>query len=448
MTTRFIAICGAFVAGVCPLVAQNIDQVYVKDGSVYEGYISEQIPGKSLTVTTEKATLVVESSDVVSIDYTSRRVGELPERLREWALENRDWTDRVDVATVSLRNDRELHDVIVLEQGARLKLLSMADDRFTLPWSELLRTTKTPNSDDAESGIRDIITMKAGTRYEGQIIEQMLPEAEIKIRSLDGVVYTASMKQVQSLGSERIDFNIPLWKQTPLLDRVELKNGETVEGFILSRRVGTDITMAVRQTGAEKTIPLSEIAVYRKEVNASYDPSAESEYEPEPAPEPAPESAPEPASEPTFATEQPAVGEVLVNGKPASRLSVIPYTRKVFLVKDPVTIEVAVTDTVRIEMPSVLHSQVRVVKTTDKPVFTSERLQLWAGTYPTYTEKAASASLAQTDARYVMEEIDNGRKTLLTIHFSQPGTYVILPLDENSTCIALRVKFQWAFRSK
>lgn len=448
MTTRFIAICGAFVAGLSPLVAQNIDQVYVKNGSVYEGYISEQIPGKSLSVTTEKATLVVESSDVVSIEYLSRRVEELPERLQEWIDENRDSEERVDVATVSLRNDRQLHDVIVLEQGARLKLLLMADDCFTLAWSEILRTTKTANSDDAEAGIRDIITMKDGTRYEGQIIEQLLPEAEIKIRALDGVIYAADMKQVRSISSERIDVEIPLWRQTPLLDRVELKNGDEIEGFILSRRVGSEISMIDRQTGDERTIPLSEIAVYRKSVNSAYDPAAEAEEES--AAGSNFESEPVPTHEPVeqvFETEA-SDDEVLVNGEPAKRLSVISYTRKVFLVKDPVTIEVAVSDTVRIEMPSVLHSQVRVVKTTDKPVFTSERLQLWTGTYPTYTEKAVTASLAQTDARYSMEEVDNGRRTLLTVSFLQPGTYVILPLDENSTCIAVQVKFQWAFRSK
>ena len=39
--------------------AQNVEQIYMKSGSVVEGYIAEQKPGKHITFQTTKATIVV-----------------------------------------------------------------------------------------------------------------------------------------------------------------------------------------------------------------------------------------------------------------------------------------------------------------------------------------------------------------------------------------------------
>ena len=38
--------------------AQNIEQIYMKSGSVVEGYIAEQNPGKHLIIQDTKATIV------------------------------------------------------------------------------------------------------------------------------------------------------------------------------------------------------------------------------------------------------------------------------------------------------------------------------------------------------------------------------------------------------
>lgn len=41
------------------VLAQNIEQIHMKNGSVVEGYICEQIPGKSITIQSAAATIVV-----------------------------------------------------------------------------------------------------------------------------------------------------------------------------------------------------------------------------------------------------------------------------------------------------------------------------------------------------------------------------------------------------
>ena len=46
--------------------AQNIEQIYMKNGSIIKGYIAEQIPGKQITLQTEEATIVVNSDSLLN----------------------------------------------------------------------------------------------------------------------------------------------------------------------------------------------------------------------------------------------------------------------------------------------------------------------------------------------------------------------------------------------
>ena len=52
--------------------AQNIEQIYMKSGSVIEGYIAEQKPGMYITFRTTKATIVVNSDSLQNQMYRHR----------------------------------------------------------------------------------------------------------------------------------------------------------------------------------------------------------------------------------------------------------------------------------------------------------------------------------------------------------------------------------------
>lgn len=55
---------GAIAIGPGMLMAQNVEQIHMKSGSVVEGYIAEQKPGKHITIQTTKATIVVNSDSL------------------------------------------------------------------------------------------------------------------------------------------------------------------------------------------------------------------------------------------------------------------------------------------------------------------------------------------------------------------------------------------------
>ena len=68
--------------------AQNIEQIYMKSGSVVEGYIAEQKPGKHITFQTTKATIVVNSDSLQNRMIERVPLESLSKEWKDWAEQN------------------------------------------------------------------------------------------------------------------------------------------------------------------------------------------------------------------------------------------------------------------------------------------------------------------------------------------------------------------------
>lgn len=79
----FVMLCASINA-----FAQNIEQIYMKNGSVVEGYIAEQKPGKSITIQTTSATIVVNSDSLQNKIIERVPVESLSKEWRIWAETN------------------------------------------------------------------------------------------------------------------------------------------------------------------------------------------------------------------------------------------------------------------------------------------------------------------------------------------------------------------------
>ena len=79
---RFIVTLLAVAGFITPLTAQNTDYIFVKDGSVYEGFISMQEPGTAISVTAQSATLIVNSENISNLEMATKPVAKLPEQMR------------------------------------------------------------------------------------------------------------------------------------------------------------------------------------------------------------------------------------------------------------------------------------------------------------------------------------------------------------------------------
>lgn len=262
-------------------MAQKVERVYMNNGSVVAGYICEQIPGKQVTVQSEEATIVV-SSDSLEGRMTERiPMARLSEQWQKWAEENRAYTESsgnkmLELTTLTFPN--VVYDnVYLLEKGETLKFLDIASRKYTFPWKEMYYTVKNRRPDNQTSGIKDVVVMKDGTTYEGQILDQMITKQEMKITTdIQGVVQVKS-NDVAQIKSVRLNDKEPLWNQVQLLDRISIKGErQPVEGFIISRTMGESLTLEF-EDGRQRDFSFSQVVSYGKVPNEKYKVSFDSE---------------------------------------------------------------------------------------------------------------------------------------------------------------------------
>lgn len=265
---RFIVTLLAVAGFITPLTAQNTDYIFVKDGSVYEGFISMQEPGTAISVTAQSATLIVNSENISNLEMATKPVAKLPEQMRNWLNKNRAGETEVEVASLKI-SGVQYDDVLVLEKGSRYKLLSFNTHEYNLNWGDIIKTRKNEAFNKKNSGICDVVTLKNGKRFKGVIIEQTIG-VELKIKYEKNSIEAIRFSDILSIHTEQVDNKANLWKLLPLLDKVELKDGSELTGFISSRMMGQSIIFVSQNSAVERSIALKDITKYRKVVNSQY----------------------------------------------------------------------------------------------------------------------------------------------------------------------------------
>lgn len=253
--------------------AQNIEQIYMKNGSIIKGYIAEQIPGKQITLQTEEATIVVNSDSLLN-RITERIPSEsLSQEWKEWAEQNDKYVKStsgksLELTTLEFKNST-FHRVFLLEKGSLIKFLDLGRSQYTFAWGDMYRSVKNRRPENLFSGVKEIVVLDDGTEITGQIIEQF-PERNLKILTDDEEVLSFKFSQVQQIRTEKLSDKLDLWSQIQLLDQIQVKeeHGPLV-GFISSRTSGKELVFNF-EDGSKRTIPLNKIVSYAKIPNESY----------------------------------------------------------------------------------------------------------------------------------------------------------------------------------
>ena len=251
------------VVALSPLRAQNVETVYSKDGSEYFGYISKQIPGKSITINAVKALIVVPKVEVKDIHSTtipdSCLTKDARSSLKAMKLIN---DGHVIVSTVTTKQAVYDDVVIVKNDKTGVRFVSFASAAYSLPWNLVKKTSKSPNWYVPT----DAVLLKSGEIVYGQVMEQIVGQS-MTIKTIKGPVKT-SMSEVISIASQ-IDpkEKKTIWKQIPLIDCLTMLDGTEYEGMITSRLLGTSITIFLRSNGEERILPLKNIKAFRKVIN-------------------------------------------------------------------------------------------------------------------------------------------------------------------------------------
>ena len=105
--------------------AQIVQKLQLKNGSVLEGYISNQKPGENLVFKSERATMYMSGSKVRSYSERQVKVSELDEKWAKWAEENDAYIGVNDNRTFTFNDiiteNGTISGVRVLEKGAKVK---------------------------------------------------------------------------------------------------------------------------------------------------------------------------------------------------------------------------------------------------------------------------------------------------------------------------------------
>lgn len=249
-------------------VAQSFEQIHLNDGSVLEGYICEQVPGKSVSVQASKATLVANSDSLLSSSEKQIPVTDLPSEWKKWVMAQPTSLNQVALSNLKFKNV-EYKDVLVTENGATIQFISLSNKTYTLPWTKVSKTVKLQRPEGVVSGIEDVIIFKDGTRQEGQITEQV-PGKTIKIALGDNTSTIVNASLVAAIESQPLSEDLTIIEQSPLLDRVHTKgNSNPFDGLIVKRQMGKELIL-LSLDGDERTIPLTEIIRYGKYKNPEY----------------------------------------------------------------------------------------------------------------------------------------------------------------------------------
>ena len=254
-------------------VAQNVEQIYMKSGSVVEGYIAEQKPGKHITIQTTKATIVVNSDSLQNRVIERIPLESLSNEWRKWAENNNKYVDNNGVKQLELStlefNNSKYSNVYLSEKGSIIKFLDLTPNQYKFVWGDMYRTVKSKRPENLFSGLKEVLVLNDNSKVVGQIIEQF-PGKDLKIATEKGEVLSFKFTQVKQIKTEKLTEKLDLWSQIQLLDKIKVKGeGSELIGFISSRTLGKELVFEF-EDGSKRTIQQNQVTSYAKIPNEKY----------------------------------------------------------------------------------------------------------------------------------------------------------------------------------
>lgn len=229
-----------------PAFAWEPDMIRMKNGTVYEGYIAEQLPDGSIAIESEAETRTIERTADIRVDKMSGAYRiETPDGVFEKAeiLEDGDWmTFRVCRA---------------VRVSARLSEV----EKIVFP---------VPDSLHRAQILQDVIETKGGASYTGTICE-LIPGQQMKI-SEDGRIVSVKLDNIKVQRRFARDMQVPMWEQSPYVNIFQFKNGTSLEGILVRQDYETGRLNIVTRDGIEHERNVQDVSRSGKRTNTDFNP--------------------------------------------------------------------------------------------------------------------------------------------------------------------------------
>lgn len=261
------------------LFSQN-QTITLKDGTVYEGYISNQdyTSGQG-KISYFRMTKTFLSDDIQGKRTEKKEFGNLSKEWQDWAIENNKVETVGKDRFVSLTNmtvKGQSRDYYILVNGAKyLTAFTISEGTEPCKMSDIASIRKPERDNTLLTDIDDIVQTDNAT-YTGIILEQIPGVSFTVWNKSDHTVHRVDYADVRSVGKSRFNKDYSIWDQTPYLDRINLKNMTTENGLVIENGFGHDADVLF----AEKNGNGMDTRQYKYEDIVSIERSRNPEYTP------------------------------------------------------------------------------------------------------------------------------------------------------------------------
>ena len=315
-------------------------------------------------------------------------------------------TDRV------VTKDGASYEGYICEQVPGEYIYVKTDNSITrIDWDKVEKTERLARL--GQKGLLDIVLLKNGKYLKGHIVEQIIG-VQMKFVLVDGTEQTIPSEDVFTIASEPSDMERSLWNQIEFLDRIYLKNGKIIEGFITSRLMGKSVIIVEKGNDEEKTVPLTDITKYVKNVNPDYIVEEEPE-EPEAI-----------VPEITFADK---VNAIRLNGMVMTPVRVSKEAGGEFVIKESLQelIRPSVVQ-IRIMRDSTFNLDPSLIKLDQQQIYLKDKTK-----YPFYSQERKYKTYP------VFSVVSTDEYLELTYKNLPVGYYMIMPYFEGEECAAFKI---------
>lgn len=256
--------------------AQNVQTLYLKNGSQLHGYMKSQKPGNNCIFCAEFAEVVLDGQKVKKVAGKKVEYDNLPDEWKAYADDNGLMEKKKELTISSIDTGAMINNVLVLEQGRIVKYIELKHD-YMLRWKQIGAMEYAQRDELLLSGVNHMLKIKSGdaTRtVTGQCIKK-IPGALTFILGEDGVIESIETKDIVKDNIVPNNPNQTVFEQSVLLDMVKMKNGDAHTGVIIENNYeeNPNCLLIVEKTGEEETstmLKMSDVVEYAYIPNPDY----------------------------------------------------------------------------------------------------------------------------------------------------------------------------------
>ncbi len=256
-----------------------VQKVYLKDGSVLNGYIQRQEGDGKLTIHTDNATICINNGKATVAGEQAYGENALSQAWKDWAEKNEEFQGVKGNRTLWLGNVLvngvlKASMVKILESGATVRYLEMSPNTYKVDWKDVRAIKGDKRSKTALSGINRIYQLRNGEQCEGQYAEET--DSTLSLYLANGSVRSFKIDDVIKYVFKAVNPNQSLFEQSPLIDIVKTSHAEyrgvIIEQNYSSKKDNENYILLSQESGAIQSVKVSDIVETMKEENKQYSP--------------------------------------------------------------------------------------------------------------------------------------------------------------------------------